>query len=558
MSITFSNARLIDPTHPLNSQLVDIVIDGERVRSVELATSSANEPSRSFPSSGAIDMAGCLAMAGALDLHTHIGGGKLNLARLLMQEPLSHSRDALRGPIWSSEVTGRKYAAMGYTACFEPAMLITQARSTHLQLSDTPLIDSGAYVVMGNEDWLLRALGQGVEAVRIQELVAWTVRATQALAVKVVNAGGINAFKFHQRTLDIDEPHARYGVTPRDVIRSLSAAVDELGLPHPLHVHASNLGLPGNIASTMATLDAAEGRRLHLTHAQFNAYSTSGPMGMGSGALVLAERINRSPELSIDVGQIVFGQTVTISADTQAQSRNSRFAKPAKAIIADVECVGGCGVVPMRYESRHYVSSLQWTIGLELLLLVKNPYQIFLTTDHPNGGPFTSYPHLMRLLMDRTFRRASLAAIHPSAADSCLLKELDREYTLDEIAIITRAAPARLLGLCDRGHLNPGALADVVFYERQADWESTFSVAQSVWKSGQEIMRDGDVISSVATKTIRARPCADETQPTQWRESIEQTLRMPCGVLELTESEFTDRMLDAGRSSITFAEAAKP
>jgi len=395
---------------------------------------------------------------------------------------------------------------------------------------------------MGNESWLLKALGAGIEQPLLEELVSWTIGASQALAVKVVNAGGISAFQYHQRKLDVDQPHALYGTTPRDVLRRLTAAVDDLNLPHPLHVHASNMGLPGNIASTLATLDAAEGRRMHLTHAQFNAYTDVGPYNMGSGASALAERINRSPELSLDVGQIVFGQTVTISADTQAQFRNRRYARPGKSIISDVECVGGCGVVPMRYESKQYVNSLQWTIGLELLLLIRNPYQVFLTTDHPNGGPFTSYPHLIRLLMERSFRQETLSNIHPEAADRSLLKEIDREYTLDEIAILTRAAPARLLGQPDRGHLRVGALADVVFYEAKADWESTFTTAKSVWKSGREVIRDGAVTGDAPTTLITAGPSVTETLHPAWREAIEQTLCMPIGALQLGREEFTERI----------------
>ncbi len=125
---------------------------------------------------------------------------------------------------------------------------------------------------------------------------------------------GISAFKFNQRHLDVDESHPRYGVTPRAVLRSLAEAVESLGLAHPLHVHCSNLGAPGNIASTLATIDAVEGRRLHLTHAQFHCYGSDGPHGFSSAADQLADRVNASPQLSIDVGQVLFGQTVTISA----------------------------------------------------------------------------------------------------------------------------------------------------------------------------------------------------------------------------------------------------
>jgi formylmethanofuran dehydrogenase subunit A len=246
--------------------------------------------------------------------------------------------------------------------------------------------------------------------------------------------------------------------------------------------------------------------------------------------------------LTLDVGQIVFGQTVTVSADTQAQYRNSRFARPNKAIISDVECVGGCGVVPMRYENRHYVGSLQWTIGLELLLLIQNPYQVFLTTDHPNGGPFTSYPHLIRLLMDRSFRQAALEAIHPEAAELSMLRHLEREYTLDEIAILTRAAPAKLLGLPERGHLRTGALADLVFYRPEPDWEATFARAQSVWKSGCEIMRDGEIVGDAPTTIERVRPAAADKLGARWREAVERTLRMPVHALELGDDEFAERI----------------
>jgi formylmethanofuran dehydrogenase subunit A len=545
----FLGARVIDPTHSRHGELADLYVDAGRIVEPPAASQWAGE---------SIDMGGAMVMAGAIDLHTHIGGGKVNLARLLMTDesqraslaehievaaarqrsaaPRVHGNFA-PGPLWSSTVTGELYARMGYTTCFEPAMLLTQARGTHLQLADTPLLDTGAYVVMGNEDWLLRALASGCTAAEVRNLVAWTVQASQALAVKVVNAGGIHAFRFDQRTLDVDQPHARLGVTPRQILRELAAAVDELGLPHPLHVHTSNLGMPGNIAATLATIDAVEGRRLHLTHAQYHAYTAEGPFGMGSAAEQLARRVNETPELSLDVGQVVFGQTVTISADTAAQTRNSRHAKPSKAYIADVECSGGCGVVPIRYENKNYVNSLQWAIGLELLLLVKNPYQIFLTTDHPNGGPFTSYPHLIRLLMDRSFRAAALEAVHPAVAERSLLRELDREYSLDEIAILTRTAPARILGLHDRGHLRPGAVADLVFYEPRSDWEATFATARSVWKKGVEVMQDGRCVARAPTESLKCGGLEAGPLEPRWRSALENTLKVPVAALAISDEE---------------------
>ena len=120
----------------------------------------------------------------------------------------------------------------------------------------------------------------------------------------------------------------------------------------------------------------------------------------------------------------MFGQTVTASGDTMRQHANADLANPRKWIGADIECDAGCGVVPFRYRESSYVNALQWAIGLELFLLVRNPWQIVLTTDHPNGGPFTSYPHLIRLLMDRSFREEQLAKLHPDVVSQCALRSI--------------------------------------------------------------------------------------------------------------------------------------
>jgi formylmethanofuran dehydrogenase subunit A len=118
---------------------------------------------------------------------------------------------------------------------------------------------------------------------------------------------------------------------------------------------------------------------------------------------------------------------------------------------------------------------------------------VFLTTDHPNGGPFWSYPHLIKLLMDRSFRNKRLAGIHPDAAALSALKDIQREYSLYEIAIMTRAAPARILGLADHGHLGIGAAADVVLYEPHADPETMFAKPRYVFKAGEIVAERGEV-----------------------------------------------------------------
>ena len=142
----------------------------------------------------------------------------------------------------------------------------------------------------------------------------------------------------------------------------------------------------------------------------------------------------------------------------------------------DIECDAGCGVVPFKYQDQSFVNALQWAIGLEIFLLAEDPWKVFLTTDHPNGAPFTSYPHLIKLLMDRSFRNDILNQLPEGILEHTILHTLKREYTLNEISIMTRAAPAQILGLKKKGNLSIGSDADITVYDkRKKDIEDMFA-----------------------------------------------------------------------------------
>jgi formylmethanofuran dehydrogenase subunit A len=98
------------------------------------------------------------------------------------------------------------------------------------------------------------------------------------------------------------------------------------------------------------------------------------------------------------------------------------------------------------------------------------------------------------LLMDRAFREDQIGRANQRAIGRTALTDgLDREYTLNEIAIITRAAPARRLGLRDKGHLGIGADADVTIYHDRADREEMFATPRYVIKGGQVLVEDGEL-----------------------------------------------------------------
>lgn len=462
-----------------------------------------------------IDCRNKIVMPGAIDMHTHIGGGKVNIARLMLEE-FHNEQDpnfditAIIAP--STLKTGLKYIEMGYTSCFEPALLPANARQAHAEMSDIPFIDKGGYVLLGNDDYFLDLVRKKASQSSINDYIAFVLKATQCIGVKVVNPGGINAFKFNQRALNVDEKSKYYDITPREIVSVLTRGIHDLGIPHPLHVHCSNLGVPGNFLSTIETIKAANGLPIHLTHIQFQSYGNNGDRGFSSAAVEISNYLNKIPNLTCDVGQIMFGQTVTMSGDSMTQHKNHKHAHPNKWMCMDIECEAGCGVVPFKYQDKSFVNALQWAIGLEIFLLAEDPWKVFLTTDHPNGAPFTSYPHLIKLLMDKSFRNDILNQLPKDILEHTILHTLNREYTLNEIAIMTRSAPAKILGLSKKGNFSHGSDADITIYDKnKKDPEDMFAHPSMVLKDGKVVVENGKIKEYVWGKTQTVAPEYDKS-----------------------------------------------
>jgi formylmethanofuran dehydrogenase subunit A len=498
-----------DPANGVDGEARDICIENGRI----VGSVPDGAPT--------LNARGMIVMPGGVDIHSHFASSSCNHARRL--SPEEHWADpapppALRnggapprsgtgGTVPTTFTTGYRYAGLGYTTAFDAAVAPLMARHSHAELEDTPCVDGGIFVLMGNDEYLLGQVATG-ERERARDYAAWLVGSTGGYAIKIVNPGGIEAWKSGQRNLhDLDQPLASKGVTPRAILETLSDAANQLNLPHPVHIHCNNLGVPGNVAVTLATMQALSGRRAHFTHLQFHAYG--GP-GWSSGAVPLIDYVNTHPEVSVDVGQVMFGPAMTITADGPVEYLLHK-STGRKWVNIDIELETGCGIVPFMYKDKAAVSALQWAIGLELFLLSRDPWRVVLSTDHPNGGSFLSYPALIQLLMDRSVRDERLKQINPKLlVGSALADGLSREYTLNEIAIITRAGPARLLGLRQKGHLGPGADADVTVYARDADIAKMFATPRYVIKAGTLVVEEGQLRRAPPGRRLHVRPGYDE------------------------------------------------
>jgi formylmethanofuran dehydrogenase subunit A len=498
-SLRITGGAIHDPAHAIDGDVRDICIQDGRI-----VASLPDDAPR-------LDARDMVVMPGGIDIHAHVASASVNVARRMLPE--EHAADPARAPVLARErdgdvtiprsgsggtvpstfTTGYRYAGLGYTTVFDAAVAPISARDTHAQFDDTPIIDTGCYILMGNDAYLHQQIAAG-EYDRARDYAAWLLRAAKGYAIKIVNPGGVELWKRNVREItSLDDAVGDPKVTPRAILETLTDAATTLGLPHPVHIHCNNLGLAGNVTTTLDSMRTLAGRRAHFTHLQFQSYAGERGKSWASGARQITDYMAAHPETSGDVGQVMFGPACTLTADGAVEYL-LHTSTGRKWTNVDIELETGCGIVPYTYREKAAVASLQWVVGLELFLLSSDPWRLVLSTDHPNGGSFMSYPQLIHLLMDRAFRDEQLKRINPKMlAGSALADGLSREYTMNEIAIITRAGPARLLGLANKGHLGVGADADITIYTRDANRSQMFATPRYVLKAGTLVVEEGQL-----------------------------------------------------------------
>src|SRR5262249_16481712 len=164
------------------------------------------------------------------------------------------------------------------------------------------------------------------------------------------------------------------------------------------------------------------------------------------------------------------------------------------------------------------------------------PSRVFFTTAPPNGPPFTTYPEIFARLMSRALRAEWMQKLPPAAVEMTTLPSIRREYSLSEVAVMTRTAPARLFGLKDRGHLAPGAIADVAVYSGDPDRAKMFRAAALVFKDGKLVVRDAKVVAHPYGRALDVRAGHDAAIDRRLRNYYDERYGLPHDFMKVPEA----------------------
>jgi formylmethanofuran dehydrogenase subunit A len=517
MEYIVKNGIVYDPINRINGEKKDIMFrDGKIVTDV---SSDAKE----------IDVTDKVVMPAGVDPHAHIAGPKLCVGRMYRPEDerkgvvakTNVTRAETGFSIPSCPATGYRYSRMGYGTVVEPAVPPLEAKHTHEEIISIPNIDVPTLPLFGNNWFVLEYAKQD----NIEDLAAFIskwLKVTKGYGVKLVNPCGSEAWGWGMNVHGIDDPAPYFDVTAREVIRALAQANEMLGLPHSIHVHPNDLGHPGNYPTTINTLDCVKDiaknskvrdQTIHCTHMQYHSYDGTNWRDFHSAAEKIADFVNKNDYVTIDVGQVTLDETTTMTADGPMEY-DLHTLNGLKWANKDIELETASGLVPFIYSRKNPVHSTQWAIGLELFLLIDDPWQVSLSTDNPNAGPFIRYPRIISWLMSNKKRMDMIENqyVHKAVEKKSSLATIDREFDLYDIAIVTRAGASKVYGFEDRGQLGVGANADIAVYDINPNVddpsnnpdlvEKAFGNALYTIKDGEILVKDGEVVKVKPSHTL--------------------------------------------------------
>ena len=421
MLILLKGGRIVDPVNE-RDEIGDLWIENGRI----VAAPQGRQPDEVH------DVSGKIVMAGAIDIHSHIAGGNVNTARLLLPEmhqshlpippalPLSTAK-------WSTFETGCIYAAMGFTTVIEPADRAASSAagaSRAFRYSDHRQRCADGPRQRRFPACRCCATAKDRRRSPITSPRPW--RRANGLGVKCINAGGATAFKYNARTFGLDDVVPFYGRHLAPDRRGLAAGGEDLKIPHPLHLHCQQ---------SRRSRQCRDGARDDRGGAR--PASASRPSAVlclwqrgRSRLFVRRRRTRRGRQRRAECHRRCRPGHVPANghrsqSDVLRQFNGVRTGEPEEIRDPSTATRNGGGIVPYLYRENDFVNAIQWACGLELFMLIDDPWRVFFTTDHPNGAPFTTYPEVFALIMSRDARAEAIARLPQEAVAMTTLPSID-------------------------------------------------------------------------------------------------------------------------------------
>jgi formylmethanofuran dehydrogenase subunit A len=450
------NGLVFDPINNINGEIKDISIEAGKI--VESFTNRKNVKE--------IDAKGKTVIPAALDIHTHIASQQVNWARLL------GSRNEKFKKVWEGltlKKIARNYVSNGYSFINEANVFPSLAKQTIFNFEQIPVLDKAMLLNVSNF-WPLELEFQRGKTKDLAIFLSDLLKKTRGFGFKIYNPFENETWNFKELRDDISQQGRLYNFSALDVYENIIKCNEFLGLPHSAHAHIE--GYEHEIGKTnlyvllekIKSLNIDKNHNLsrnqifHITHA--NSYNTDGDNEK------FIKILNETPYIGIDIGFLSFNEiNPLITSDRRLVNSIlvSNIDKNSHKLISSaVESEGDSFVSMRNLKKDNYNNCILWANALDLVLNIKNKFQICFSLNYPNYANITDIPEILTWLVSKKARDNYMKNMNPEFIKDNPLKDNNKNLDFSELIIITRASPAKSLGLGNiKGNLSVGADGDL-------------------------------------------------------------------------------------------------
>jgi len=458
--ILIKNGLVFDPINNIGGEIKDILIENGTIVEKFSNNNDLKE----------IDANGKTVIPSALDIHTHIASHQVNWARLLGGSN-KEFQETWKGLTLKN--IARDYIKNGYTFILEANVFPSLSKQSIFDLKHLPVLDK-AMLLNGSNLWAIELEYQRGKIEDMAVFLSDLLTLTKGFGFKAYNPFESESWNFKVLRDDLTENGRLYNFSALDVYENLTKANEQLGLPHSIHAHIEGYETPKGEDNLNVILDQIKSLNLtansninskikrsqifHLAHA--SAYNVNGDNEW------LIKFMNENNNFDLDLGFIGFNQINPLITSDRRLINTLLDANEAedtfKLIRSAVEFEGDMFAALRNFRKDKKSDCILWANAIDLALSIKNKWQLQFSINFPNYAHINDVPKIATWLTSKKARDEFIADMNQDFINNNSLQNHDDSLSFNDFVIISRASPAKSLGLGDiKGNLGIGSDADV-------------------------------------------------------------------------------------------------
>lgn len=502
--LIIKNGTVFDPINEITGEKKDILIENGKIVDSFKHSNSTEVKS--------IDANGKTVIPGAIDIHTHIASLQTNNIRLL------GSKNEEFQNFWNRltfENLTQEYVSKGYTFIVEANVFPSLAKQTIFNFNQIPILDKAMLINTSNL-WALELEYQKGDIEKLSVFISDLLDLVKGFGLKIYNPFEAEEWDFKELRDDISANGRFYNFNAIDVFRNITKTNEHIGLPHSIHGHidgyesvigqSNALKVLNEIKSQKIEPNQSDPSKIHRSQVFHLAHASAYCFNDGKNIINF---FDSNDKFDLDIGFVNFGPiNPLITSDRRLINRflyKENISQSYPIIKGAIENEGDHFETFRHLKKDNLEHCILWLNGLNLALGIKDKWKMQFSINFPNYAHLTDIPEIFSWLLNKKIREKFMETMLSDFKRDNVLNENNYILSYNDLIILTRASPAKSLGLGDiKGNLGVGADADINILSKnlqdldpliQIDQvKKTFSDVEIVIKNGA-VVKKGEKIN---------------------------------------------------------------